>query len=163
QGRFLQANGRAAWPDGTVTAGYRFRHALYQDIVYRRLPPERQSRWHARIGTRLAAGYGTQASAHAAAVAGHLVRGPGAPRAVPYLQQAAQNALQRHGYQEAIGHLTHGLEVLASLPETPTRAQQELDLQMRLGAALMDTKGYAAPDVEQAFVRARALCQQVRD
>ena len=34
QGRFLQTHGRAVWPDGTVTACYRFIHALYQEVVY---------------------------------------------------------------------------------------------------------------------------------
>ena len=44
---------------------------------------------------------------------------------------------------------------------TPERAQQELLLQTTLGSALMATKGYAAPEVEQAYARARELCQQV--
>ena len=58
-------------------------------------------------------------------------------------------------------HLTKGLELLATLPDTPARAQQELDLQMALGPALMATKGYAAPEVEQTYARARELCAQV--
>ena len=32
---------------------------------------------------------------------------------------------------------------------------------MTLGAALLVTKGIAAPEVEQAYTHARALCQQV--
>jgi predicted ATPase len=47
------------------------------------------------------------------------------------------------------------------LPETPARAQQELDLQIALGPALMAMKGYAAPEVEQTYARARDLCAQV--
>ena len=55
-GQFLQTRGRAEWPDGTVTACFGFRHALYHDILYQRIPAGRQTRWHARIGARLAAG-----------------------------------------------------------------------------------------------------------
>src|SRR5207249_10114742 len=44
---------------------------------------------------------------------------------------------------------------------TPERAQQELDLQTTLGPALMVTKGMGAPEVLQAYARARELCQQV--
>ena len=51
--------------------------------------------------------------------------------------------------------------MLATLPDTPERAQQELALQTTLGPALMATKGYAAPEVEHAYARARELCQQV--
>jgi len=46
-----------------------------------------------------------------------------------------------------------------TLPETPDRAQQELDLQAALGPALMVTKGFAAPQVVRAYARARELCQ----
>jgi predicted ATPase len=51
--------------------------------------------------------------------------------------------------------------VLQTLPETAERIQQELRLQITLGPALMMTRGFAAPDAEHAYARARALCQRV--
>ena len=62
---------------------------------------------------------------------------------------------------EAISHLTTGIELLKTLPETPERTQQALTLYIGLGAALQVTKGHAAPEVEHAYTQARALCQQV--
>jgi predicted ATPase len=47
------------------------------------------------------------------------------------------------------------------VPDTPERLQQELLLQTTLGPALMAAKGYAAPEVERAYARARALCRQM--
>ena len=82
-------------------------------------------------------------------------------QAIGYWQRAGQQALQRSANPEAVQHLTTGLALLATLPETPARAQQELDLQIALGPALMATKGPAAPEVEQTYARALALCQQV--
>ena len=114
QGRFLQASGRAEWPDGTVTAGYRFRHALYQEIVYRRLPAGRQTLWHARIGTRLAHGFGEHAGEMAAAVAWHCVQGRLLPQAVPYLWQAGRQAIQRGAYQEAVAFYEQALGASAA-------------------------------------------------
>ena len=90
QDQFLHAGGRAEWPDGTVTACYGFRHALYQEVFYQRVTAGRQSRWHARIGTRLARGFGEAAGEMAAALAMHLVRGRLLPQAVPYLRQAGE-------------------------------------------------------------------------
>src|SRR5262249_33570762 len=60
-----------------------------------------------------------------------------------------------------ISHVTAGIELLKSLPETPDRIQQALTLYVALGAALLVTKGHAAPEVEHAYTQARALCQQV--
>ena len=57
-------------------------------------------------------------------------------------------------------HLTTALELLKTLPDTPERVQQEITLQLT-GPALMATKGFAAPEVEQAYTRARELCRQV--
>jgi tetratricopeptide (TPR) repeat protein len=60
-------------------------------------------------------------------------------------------------------HLTQGLELLPSLPESPARIQHELDLQIALGHALIVLKGQAAPEAAQAFTRARALCEQLEE
>ena len=51
--------------------------------------------------------------------------------------------------------------MLETLPDTHTRCQHELTLQCALGAPLIATKGYAAPEVAHAYSRARALCQQM--
>jgi predicted ATPase len=54
-----------------------------------------------------------------------------------------------------------GYALLAPLPDTAARAQQELDLQIAMGPALIATRGQATPEVEQTYARARALCAQV--
>jgi predicted ATPase len=69
----------------------------------------------------------------------------------------------RSAHTEAIGHLTAALDLLKRLPDAPQRISQELALQTTLGSALMATKGYAAPEVEQAYARARELCRQVEE
>jgi predicted ATPase len=72
-------------------------------------------------------------------------------------------ACLRSAHREAISLLTKGLELLKTLSDAPERAQQELTLQIALGVALMATKGYAAPEVGQAYARARELYQEVEE
>ena len=66
----------------------------------------------------------------------------------------------RGAHQEASEHLTHSIELLQTLPDSQDRDQQELMLQMALGAALTAIRGYADPDVEQAYLRTHQLCHQ---
>jgi len=82
------------------------------------------------------------------------------PCAIRYLQQAGENALQRAANHEAITHLRTALALLPTLPDTPERTQRELTLQATLGVPLVMLKGYAAPEVEQAYARAWELSQQ---
>jgi predicted ATPase len=161
RGQFVQTHDVVEWPDGTVTAGYGFRHALYREILYERVPMSRRMRWHRQIGLRLEAGYGPRARELAAELAEHFVRGRDTQRAVHYLHMAGVQAVQRSAHQEALRHLTRGLELLAALPETRERAQQEIELRVVLGPVLIATKSQAAPEVEQTYARARALCDQV--
>ena len=163
RGQLLQAHGVEEWPDGTVTARYGFRHTLYQQVLYERVPVARRLRLHRQIGARLEAGYGAQAGTRAAELAMHFERGRDTSRAVTYLQQAAANALRRWAYAEAIGHLRRGLALLPTLPDTRERRQQELAFHLTLGQACIATQGLAAPDVGEAYTRAQALCQQVGD
>src|SRR5262245_35282280 len=76
-------------------------------------------------------------------------------------RQAADNAIRRFAYREAVGLARRGLELLERLPEPAERAEQELYLQVTLGMPLIATEGYAAEAVGIAYVRARELCQQM--
>jgi predicted ATPase len=103
--------------------------------------------------------YGNRAREIAAELAVHFEQGRDYRRAVQYLQQAGENAVRRSTHQEAISLFTKGLELLNTLPDTPERAQQELRLQIVLGAPLMATKGA----VEKVCTRALELYQQIGD
>src|SRR5438093_5591603 len=50
--QFLRARGTSEWPDGTVAARYAFIHALYQQVVYGRVPLGRRIELHRQIGER---------------------------------------------------------------------------------------------------------------
>jgi len=161
RGQFLRLAGESEWPDGTVAGRYSFLHALYQHVLYERTTARRRSHLHQRIGKRLEEAYSERAREIAAALAMHFERGQDAQRAVVYLHQAAENAMRRSAHREAIEHCTKGLELLQTLPDMPERGQQELMMQVTLAASLACAKGFAAPQVEPAYARARALCQQL--
>jgi predicted ATPase len=53
------------------------------------------------------------------------------------------------------------LEVLQRWPESTARVQNELDIQLLLASALQATRGFAAPEVGRAYLRAQELCGQL--
>ncbi len=161
QEQFLRASGTAEWPDGTVAARYSFQHALYQEVLYERLPSGRRQRLHRQIGEREEHAYGERAREIATELALHFERGRDYRRAVQYLEQAGKNAIRRSAHQEVISLLTKALELLKHLSDTPERTQQELTLQITKGVSLAAIKGYSAPETEYAYAQALVLCRQI--
>jgi hypothetical protein len=51
--------------------------------------------------------------------------------------------------------------LLSGVPEGAARPEQEVDLQISIGHALVATKGYSAPERGEAYARARQLCKQL--
>jgi predicted ATPase len=84
-------------------------------------------------------------------------------QAIQYYQQAAAVSRRILAYGEATGHLKRGLAVLAALPVTAERQQQELALLIALGTVMSATKGYATLEVGEIYARAYELCQRVGD
>ena len=142
---------------------YLFKHALIQDTAYQSLLKSSRQQLHQQIAQVLEERFPETKDTQPELLAHHYTEAGLIAQAIPYWQQAGQRASQRSAYVEAVSHLTAGLELLKTLPDTPERAQQELTLQIALGAPLMATKGYAAPEVESAYARARELCQQWGD
>jgi DNA-binding winged helix-turn-helix (wHTH) protein/tetratricopeptide (TPR) repeat protein len=136
RGQLLEPGGQEHWPDGTLTACYRFRHSLYADVFYHRMSLRRRQRLHQCIGVRQEAGYGARAVEHAAELALHFTRGGDAPRAVHYLRQAGDNAMARSAYREAVACYEHALETVAHLPESSDTQAQAIELCLALRPAL---------------------------
>jgi predicted ATPase len=138
-----------------------FKHALIRDAAYQSLLKSSRQQHHRQIAQVLADRFPETAEAQPELVAHHYTEAGLIAQAIPYWQQAGERAVQRSAYVEAINHLTRGLELLKTLPDTPEHAQQELTLQLALGPPLQYTKGYGVLELEQTYGRALALCQQV--
>jgi class 3 adenylate cyclase/predicted ATPase len=144
-------------------ATYVFKHALIQDAAYASLLRSTRQQIHQRIAQLFEARFPDMLETQPEVMAYHYAAAGRAEQAIGYWHHAGQRALQRSANLEAIGHLRQGLALLPALPDTPTRTQQELELQMALGPALMATQGFAAPEVAQTYDRARDLCRRVGD
>jgi predicted ATPase len=144
-------------------ARYVFKHALIQDAAYASMLKSTRQRYHQQVAQSFAQHFPELVETQPEVVAHHYTEAGLTAQAIPYWQKAGQRAAQRSAYVEAIGHLTKGLELLKTLPDSPERIQQELDLQITLGPALMATKGYEALEVERVYTRAIELCRQVSE
>jgi predicted ATPase len=142
-------------------AHYLFKHVLIQDVAYQSLLKSTRQQYHQKIAQVLEEKFPETVATQPELLAHHYTEAGLIAQAIPYWQRAGQRATQRSANAEAISHLTKGLELLKTLPNTPERTQQELALQLTLGAPLIATKGYTVPEVEQAYTRALELCRQI--
>jgi predicted ATPase/class 3 adenylate cyclase len=142
-------------------ATYRFKHALIQDAAYQSLLRSTRQQYHQQIAQVFEARFPALVETQPELVAQHYTAAGCHEQAVVYWQWAGQHASDRSAHLEAISYCTTGIELLKTLSETPARTQHAVTLHIALGAALQIAKGHAAPEVEHAYTRAYALCQQV--
>ena len=172
QQQFIEARGLAEWRDGSFSGRYAFRHALHRDLLYSRVGAARRAAWHARIGERLVRAQGAFAADLVPELALHFDRARQPRRAATHYREAAEMALRRFDCATALAHVEQGLALLqqadAGDPERahqhgPEHERTELLLRLTQGSALLATAGFAAPSVEQTYLRARALSQRLGD
>jgi DNA-binding winged helix-turn-helix (wHTH) protein/tetratricopeptide (TPR) repeat protein len=145
--QFLRATGVSALPNGVVTARYGFIHALYQEVLYQRVPVGRRARLHRLIGEREEEVYGERDGEIAAELAMHFEQGHDYRRAVKHLRQAAQNHSLRHANREAIAYLSRALDLVERWPEAErTEARIAMLEQSGLARLAMGEMAGAADD-----------------
>jgi class 3 adenylate cyclase/predicted ATPase len=142
---------------------YMFKHALIQEAAYASLLKSTRQQYHQRIAQILEEQFPETADTQLELLAHHYTEAGRTEKAVHYWYQAGQRAIQRSAHVEAISHLTTGRELLKTLPETPERLHREVDMHITLGASLIATKGSAAPEVGQTYIRAHRLCHHLDD
>ncbi|HWZ85520.1 MAG TPA: protein kinase [Thermoanaerobaculia bacterium] len=155
-GKLVQAD--ILYPKGRAPrCRYVFKHALLEEALYNSLVKEKRQEYHRRIAEALEAGDIQAVETPPELIAHHLTEAGLTERAIRYWLKAGLRSRERSAEVEAIGHLSRGLELLATLPESPERDVEELALLSPLGTAFIASRGYAAPEVGPVFRRAREL------
>ncbi len=139
---------------------YLFKHALLEDALYNALVKGKRQQFHRRVAEVLEARFPQTVAMQPELLAHHFTEAGLTETAIGYWLKAGLRSRDRWGYTEAIGHLTKGLELLATLDESPQRDARELELLNPLGAAYQSARGFSAVDVGPVFQRARELCQR---
>src|SRR4029434_8067396 len=131
-----------AYPSGfPPQATYTFKHALIQDTAYQSLLKNTRQQYHQRIAQALEEQFPAAVTHQPELLAHHYTEAGLAAQAVWYWQRAGECSHARSAYVEAVSHLTKGLELLTTLPGTPERAQQELDMQIYPWPSIDDHPG----------------------
>lgn len=144
-------------------ATYSFRHALLREAAYQSLLKRTRQQYHRRIAGLLQERFPHIIEANPELLAHHCTEAGIDEQAADAWLKAARLAVRRSANQEAISHLHQGLRVLQRLPDSSARRARELEMQTTLGLALTMSRGYAAPEVEKAYTRARELCHNLSD
>lgn len=144
-------------------AVYTFKHALVQETAYRSLLKKKCQEYHARIAGVLEERFPERVALEPEVAARHYEEAGLVAEAIPLYERAGERAAGRSAHREAISHLRKGLALLATLPASPDRDRQELRLEVKLGAPLLESRGYGDGEVERAYARARELCDLVGD
>jgi predicted ATPase/tRNA A-37 threonylcarbamoyl transferase component Bud32 len=152
--------GEGKFPDGTLTVRYAFVHILYQQTLYNDLAPTRRSALASALARALEEHHGQSSAEVSAQLACLYEVGRDFARAAGQFYRAAQNAARVFAHREAAALARRGLGLLGSLPLSPARAALELPLEIMLGLQLQVTRGFADPEAERAYRRARELCQE---
>ena len=137
---------------------YALKHALTQDVAYNSLLREQRATLHERAARAVETLYADWMDDHLDELAHHYGRSGNAEKAVQYLHLAGRQALARSALADGVSHLNHALALLETQAASDERAQQELQVRLLLGPALMASEGYVSPKVEQVYLRARELC-----
>ena len=148
---------RGVPPDAT----YVFKHALVQQAAYDSLLKRRRREVHGRVARALSGPLAGTVEGAPELVAEHWTQAGDAERAVAAWDTAAARASSRSAWAEASTHYANAVAALGTMPETPERAQRELEIQLRRAAALQMGKGFLAPEAVEAVSRARVLGEQI--
>ncbi len=148
--------------DGQRLSRYRFRHHLFWQYIYTRLDGPERTRLHEAVGTTLetlSASTEDQVTSRAPQLAWHFEQAGLLDKAVHYRHQAGDQAMRLSAYEEAIAHYMRALALLATLPSSLARREQEFALQFALYTPLSITRGWGGPEMRSSLARAYELSQ----
>jgi tetratricopeptide (TPR) repeat protein len=142
--------------------GYIFKHALTQEVAYKSVLVERRKVLHERAARSIENIFADRLDDKLSLLANHYGHSGNAPKAVFYLNLAAQRAMRGSAYGEAVALLRSALQLVRTLPDERERDRIEISLCLNLYAArkAVRVRGFAS---EETLNRARELCEKIQD
>lgn len=138
-------------------ATYLFKHALVRDAAYESLLKSRRQSLHGRLFDILE----KRGDAPPEILAQHAEAAGLVQTAIDWWDKAAEEAIARPAYKEAVANLEAAIRLCRRLSSDPSWLRRECQLQIRVGQALLEHLGYQAPAAMAAFERARELAEEV--
>jgi tetratricopeptide (TPR) repeat protein len=137
-----------------------FKHALTQEVAYNSLLGERRRALHDQAARGIEDLYANQLEDHYSYLAHHYVRGNDAGTALRYSQLAAEQALSRAAYVEAMSLIDSAVKLLDELPEGE-RTQTELAFRTIERTIAFVRYGASSKERERAIRRTCELAEKV--
>jgi class 3 adenylate cyclase len=147
---------------GSMHGTYVFRHALIRDIAYQSLLRRSRREIHLMIATELALCGSDHPESTDDLIAQHYSLGEAKEEAIKWWLRGARGAIATSAHEEAANMLRRAFQDFKALGSAGL-ASVELELTLALATALRSLHGYAAPEVEDRLLRARALCAEGQD
>jgi len=148
-------------PGGTSDACYRFRHALYREVLYNQIAPVARAEFHRRVAAALERERADGAEVAAAELASHFERAHQYLPAVRYYAEAAESALVQFSPLQTIDITQRALTLLRVGGKSDERAALEMSLETLQGAAAIQVHGIYSIQVKESLQRAQSLLDEV--
>jgi predicted ATPase len=134
---------------------------LLQEALYESIGPARRRRCHLRIAQAVEKLYASRLEDRYEALAYHFREGNNVQKAVAYSHRAGVKAASHFAYREAVLHFEQALRALEHLPEGRQRLEEAVAIRIDLGPVLIAIGSYLAPEVEENYLAAEKLCEQL--
>jgi predicted ATPase len=145
---------------GDGDLAYTFKHALTHDVAYNSVLMERRRQLHERTGVALETLYASSIDDHLVELAHHYSRTNNPDKAVEYHGRAAQQALSRSAFNEALSLGRAGLALVPELAVSAERSRREFSLLSTLVRAASAIEGYGS---QQTAIGSRRMLEIARE
>jgi class 3 adenylate cyclase/predicted ATPase len=146
-------------------SSFLFKHGLLQDAAYSTLLRDRRRSLHARIAQAIEEVFPEIVESQPEVVARHRTEAGLRKQAAEYWRRAGELALRRSAGSEALKHFSNALPLLEEMPDSTERWQQELDIRLGMGTALISARGFrsAGHEIVDHYARAVTLGRALGD
>ncbi|MBC7870825.1 MAG: DUF2791 family P-loop domain-containing protein [Chitinophagaceae bacterium] len=145
---------------GTREGNWRFAHDKLREGLLADMEPDDRRHLHQQIAKALETLH-IDRTQYATQLAYHWGKAGDVMRELRYTRMAGEQAIRSSANREAIHYFNRALFLLEIIPDYPEKTEHELALLIAVGLATMAADGYGAPEVQNAYMRAREMSKKV--